>query len=325
MPVSIALFLAAGGAVFLQFIPILNMVSWMFLSPWWPGILFSMCMLAVGYEALTSRLPVGLLALPVLWFGGHAAASGMDHYTLAGLRADFTAQNATVRIPIDPTNDALVLPEDFGRYLIQNYRIPIVYSPNTTKRGFAHRSTRLVATEICRPHWNTAEAHRAGIRTSGFHDKSPSGNSVFEQRFCNLSAPEDPSGVAVQIEHKSRDTTVNRLPVTVTDTLIRTPDGRSARLAGGHAAPLSWFPLPGFMCLNKCEFQMSRHRSTPILDPGSRYQSDVIALAKALGLERVDPSQRVGATRSVINNLAAWDAPAEPEQTAASRRRGVHH
>jgi hypothetical protein len=321
MPTSIALLLAAAGALLLQFIPGVNMLTWVMLSPWWAGILFSLCMVAVAYEALTSRLPVWLLALPGLWFGGHAAASALDYQTLKELRAEFSAKNAAMRLPVDPSSHALVMPEVLGGYLVQNYRVPLVYAPSGTKRRFAHRSTRLVAMEICRPLWNAPEARKAGISTVGFHDESPSGKSVFEKRYCKLSAPEDPTGETVQIEHKSRNTSRNGLPVTLTETVIRAPDGRTAQLAGGYAAPLSWFPLPAIGCWTKCEFQLSRETFTPILDTGSRFQSDAIVLAKALGLARINPAERVGATRAVIDNLAAWNAPEEPVQASASRRR----
>lgn len=310
MPFSLLFFAVAALWVGLQAVPVLGIILLFILAPLWSIAFINAGFIGIGAEAITGRVSLYWLALPAVWFGGYLLFAINDYQALRALRSEIASSNASIRIPFDPAKQALVFKGDQAQTdLIDNYAIPIVYGENPNFQGFSHLSYRMIDNDACTAIRDGTVARRAGIDVFGFHDPSGNaiGDSVFEQRFCNLQQPEDPALPVVLVETKETEATAGPLPVTLTTTMVTLPDGKTYAIKGGVASTLFWFPMPVIGCWqwerSNCGAEFWRKSFVPLVSKPFRYAPDP-SLAKALGLMPVKAEDRVavdaGATMQMV-------------------------
>lgn len=316
LPTSFVFFLITAVAMLLQVIPFTGIFLMFLLAPVWSVVLINLGMLGTAFEAASGRVSRWWLIVPLAWFGLYAVAVVRDNAALNSLRAQVATDNSHVRVPFNPGQQSLVLVEDNptssnigAEWIVENYALPVVYTYTPASRFSPARylATQLVRQNDCKKVREIPGALGADIFAFGFHDDQPGRFAGRLNRdFCTLRQPESPTLPQIRVlltEHKEQ---VNRLPTVQTTTVIETP-GKAYRLRGGSAAPLRWFPMLAMGCaLNSaasswdCDWGFLRARSEPLADTGERYRNASFALAKALGLHRVSPSERRGAPSELV-------------------------
>jgi len=299
LPKSLLFLVATGVVYLLQVIPITGIFLMFALAMFWSVLLVNAGMIGIAVEALTGRVALWWLVLPIAFYGGYWGVTARDHATLRALTASYDAANARVTIPFDSARQALVFEKDEGGpWLTQNYALPVAYSVNANfPEGF--RSHRMMDSKVCARIRETPALQAASVHTFGFHDGDAIADRRMEGRFCDLSMPEQPEHPLVRVSRKEEKLLEGWLPVTRITTTVTMPDGRPFLLLGGVAAPLSWMPMPVMGCaLNSggpswnCQAAFWRHGYTPIVSGHTQFNRDLFVLAQALGLKPVAIADR---------------------------------
>lgn len=321
MPKSFLFFAATGVVFILQIFPWTGFLLMLVAASFWSVALINAGFIGTGIEAILGRVSRWYLLLPIAWFGGYAAFAALDQSTIAALGREIAAYNAPVKVPFDPQAQALVgikgSPEAYDiadGWLVQNYALPVVYSHDAKRGARAWRSNRMVADAACRTLTEAPGMVAAGIFRNWFHDETGDSYSdrAMERRFCMVQQPEQPRRPAVTVRVEQDSTTRAGMPLRLVTTTVTTPDRRRYVLRGGLASPLARFPMPVMGCfLNSgapswdCDAGFYRTGFRPLHDVGSRYRSDALVLATALGLRRVAPVDRVGSDPAFVAELVA--------------------
>ena len=327
LPISLGFFLATAVVALLQMIPIIGIFLMFMLAMLWSVLLINAGMLGTALEVLTGRVSRWWLVLPVAFYGGYFAFAAADNLALRHLRTQFDAANAKVTVPFNTERHSLVFDGDRGSWFVENYLLPVVYSKNLNyPEGF--RSTRMMASEVCSEVRENPALRAAGIDTLGFHDGDAIGSRKLESRFCDLGMPERPAFPQVTVVRREDKVSYASLPITRVTTTITMPGGQSFQLLGGVAAPLSWIPMPVIGCgLNsgaakwECDAGFWRNGFTPIVAGDTRYSRDSFALARALGLKRVEIAERSGGDPTLVRaKIAQVEKASLARQLAAIDR-----
>lgn len=281
-----------------------------------------------GLEAAIGRVSRWWLVVPLVFYGGYWALAAQDHMAMRRLGAAYDAANAKVMTGFDPFRQALAFDEDGGNgdgaWLTQNYGLPVAYSANGNfQEGFL--SHRMIGKEICAKVRETPTLGAAFVTAFSFHDGDAICDRKIESRFCTLSMPERPALPLVQVSRTETKGHETSLPITRVTTRITMPSGRQLRLLGGHAAPLSWIPMPIMGCgLNSgapswdCDAGFWRKGFTPLVSGDTRYSRDNVVLARALGLKRVSITERRGGDPAlVLEKMAKVEQATLERQLAA--------
>ncbi len=321
MPKSFLFFAATGVVFLLQVFPWTGFLLMLVAAFFWSVALVNAGFIGTGIEAILGRVSRWYLLLPIAWFGGYAAFAALDQSTIAALGREIAANNASVKVPFDPQAQALVgikgSPEagDIADgWLVQNYALPVVYSYDVKSGDRPWRSNRMVADAPCRTLASAPGMVQAGVFRNWFHDDTGDSykDRAMERRFCMVQQPEQPRLPAVTVQVDQDKTTRVGMPLRLITTTVTTPDRQRFVLRGGIASPLAWFPMPVMGCfLNSggpswdCDAGFYRTGFKPLHDVGSRYRSDAVVLATALGLRRVAPADRVGSDPAFVASLIA--------------------
>lgn len=301
LPYSLLFFAATAGAYLLQLSPYTGVFLMFLGAPFWSVYLINLGFIGVGAEAVSGRVGKGWLIFPIAWFVGYTGYALGDHLVLWNLQKQTAAANADVQIPFDLTQQELVLEGSLSNgWLVNNYALPLVYGRQDVKGAWRYSFTRLIDRAECDRIRKDKSLRASGIVVVGFHDGDRErGTRKFETRFCDLSRPETPTLPIALVRRVKSNRVVSHLPVTDTVTTVTLPDGSNFSLRGGYAAPLSWIPKPILGCaLNSagpswdCKVGFIRKRFTQLNDSESRYGSDDVVLARALGLKPVARSDR---------------------------------
>lgn len=317
IPLSLTFFAIQAALLPLEYLPSTGAFLDGLLAPYWPIILLNLGFLGLGFEALIRRVGLLWLLAPLLWFGGYTVLAAKDRLDLKAERGEIATHNAGVAIPFDPVRHALVAKEilfndaigatrDASGGLVQHHGLPVFYRAGKHIRGASHTATRMVETALCREMLRNKSMLHTGISTSSIADYRGPQNSPHDQRFCIVNVPEDPVLPQVMVEKTfERAEPWFGLQLFRISTTVITPDGISYNLKGGFARILSWWPLPIVGCrsfgsaphgdIRECGAGF--HRSfvrLVFVDEG--YSGDDMALAAALGLQRVRPADRKATT-----------------------------
>ncbi len=302
-PLSLWFFAATVVVIILQIIPLIpvfavfGLFSFFLMllgAPFWSVGLVNAGMIGIGIEALTGRVSRRWLLVPLLFYGGYLGLATFEHQTLASLKKSYDAENARVKIPFDPSRQALVFEGGDGEaWLTQNYALPIAFSVNSNSPE-GYRSTRMMAQEVCSELRNLPPLEPSGISWSWLDDGDGGRSNKMEQRFCSISMPERPALPQIHIVRKQQTDRKWLLPLRQVTTTVTMPDGQRFELHGGTASPLSWIPMPFIGCfLNSsmaiwdCEWGFWRSDSKPLVSGTTRFDRDSVVLARALGLKPV--------------------------------------
>lgn len=326
LPRSFLFFVATGVVFVLQAIPVVGIFLMLMLAMFWSVVLINAGMIGTAIEAATGRVSRWWLLLPLIFYGGYWSFAALDHQALRTIGNDYDAADAHVSVPFDPARQALVFEGDGadGSWFVQNYNLPVAYSRNTNYPE-AFRSSRMMASAICKKVSEAPALRAAAVYPSWFHDGDAIDSRKLEKRFCELGMPERPTQPLVTVAHRTDQVFAGTLPVSRVTTTVTTPNGRRYILLGGTGAPLSWVPMPAMGCaLNsgrakwECEAGFMRNNFRPIVTGDTRYSRDSFVLAAALGLKRIAPANRRGGDATlVMAKIAEVEAATLTRQLAA--------
>jgi len=303
------------GAVFLyliQTIPVMG--TWLLLAfaPLWSVAMVNGAFVGVAIEVFTKRVSRWWLLLPSLWFGAYTAYAAFERYEIFQVGRQLEVANATVRVPFHTATQDLVFSKDDGDpdWLVGNYNLPVAYVSNTGREEADHWSVRIVSKNVCEKVEAELPFQTSSTLVSGVVDDAEgqyTGN--LDMKFCYLRRPEDPRKQVIKIERISSERKIGLIPATFTTTILTTPDNHHWVIKGGHALPLTWFPMPVMGCVGewtnddsqRCGIGFFRTRMAPINPKGSQFRSDIVALAQALGLRRIAASRRTAADPSFLD------------------------
>lgn len=298
-PFSFVFFLATAAVFVFQWVPFTGIFLMMVGAVFWSVLLVNAGMIGVAVEAASARVSRWWLVLPVAFYGGYWVVAVQDHMMLRSLATSYDAANARVAVPFDSNLQALVFSEMSASWFTQNYDLPVAYSANSNvPEGYS--SYRMINTATCDKVRASSSLQASSVHAFGFGDGDAIGTRKTERRFCSLSMPERPELPVVRISRKEEKVFERTLPVTRLTTTITLPDNQKFELLGGHAAPLSWFPMPMMGCALdsgaakwRCGAGFKRNGFTPI-------NRDQRVLASALGLKPVLIADRKGGNPGLV-------------------------
>lgn len=233
----------------LQLIPWTGIFLMMVAAPMWSIVTINIGFISLAIEALSGRTRLTWMSLPILWFGGYAAVAAYSQSEAAALAQRFDEQNAKVHVAFSPERQAIVFAEDASalasasNHLVTAYGRDVAYTAKPALKTANHLASRLGGTTLC------AEIRKNdSYRDAGIFAGVVRINKKFAKDVCVYQAPEDPKLPAIKISSVTHK--VGRLVLPYTYHAIRIEDdqGRVETLLSGHAAPLSWLPMPVMGC-----------------------------------------------------------------------------
>jgi hypothetical protein len=307
MPASLVFFIATAVVFALQALPVTGIFLMFAMAMFWSVALVNLGMIGVALEAASGRVARSWILLPLGFYGGYWTLAALDHATLRRLGQAYDLANASVTTDFDTGRQALVFDQDgSGAWLTQNFALPVAYTVNANfPKGFL--SHRMMESAVCAKVRQNPTLNASFVHAFGFHDGEGMSGRRMEKRFCALSMPEKPDVALVRVSRQETKTREGTLPLTRVTTTIQMPDARRFELLGGVAAPLSWWPMPMMGCgLNSgapswdCTAGFWRNGFTPVVPGLTRYNRDMTALARTLGLRPVTVDERVGADPGLV-------------------------
>ncbi len=316
LPLSFVFFLLTAIVMLLQVFPYTGILLMMIGAALWSILLINLGMLGTAVEAAAGRVSRWWLIIPVAWFGAYTVAVVRDTMTMQVLRAQIAADNARVHIPFDTERQSLVLSninEDLtglnSDLILNDYAVPVIYKhfDSTAPGEKAYFSKRLARQADCKNAHELPGAPGAGVSISSpVDDKRDRYSRPADRDFCILGQPEAPSLPQIRVRSIEREMQVNGMPTVQAAMTIETP-GKTYRVRGGRAAPLRWFPMLAMGCFLDsgkpswdCQWGFLRGHNTLLTRTDKRAGTDAAALARALRLRRVPPSQRRGAPSTLV-------------------------
>lgn len=322
MPLSLILFIATGIIFLLQVFPYTGIFLLFLLAPAWSIVTVNLGMAVLAVEALTGRVRRSLVLVPLAYATWYLVLAAGSHLELERLQREFASANAEAltriaRVPFDQARHDLVFDRNEGgatlRALVQRYglRAGFTADPDAAPKA-SHRMFRLAARELCERLRDNPEFAAAGIRT-GFIYNSDRAERAKTQGICTLDQPQDPANPVFTVSQKEARRPGRFLTASVTEIVLRLPDGTSHDLLTGRAAAYPWFPMPVMGCgLNsgkpawECDVAFSRGTSQPLATDFRRWDQNAGILAQALGLAPTEPTEM----KPTAEELAELDAHA---------------
>ncbi len=302
-PISLIFFVKTAVVYAAQHFPTVGIYLMFAGAALWSIFLVNAGMVGIVLEAAIGRIFRWWLVVPLAFYGGYWAIVVQQRLELRMLSASYETANAHVAIPFDPARQSLVFDNgESGAWLTEHYGMPVTYAANNNfPEGYL--SHRIVDEATCDKIRQAPAMRAAFVHTSGFHDGDSIRTWRLVKRFCALSMPERPELPMVRVSRQEEKYHQGSMPVRRYTTTVTSPDGRHFQLLAGSVYPLTWWPMPVMGCmLNSaspswdCAAGFRRVRIT--LVPGS-------VLTRALGLEKVDPSNRRGADPAPVLAKAA--------------------
>lgn len=296
-PISILLLAVAGIAAAVPLIPgfgffliILSMLPVM-------GGLVNAAMIGMVVETVLGRTSRWWLIVPITFYGGYATFVVKDRIEFRSMATEVAAANASVSIPFDPRQQALVL--DIGvqePWLERNFALPVVYLARPALAE-GHLSLRMMDRSICARIQKKPLLMDVHIRASNIYVPGVV-NRTIKPRFCEVTMPEAPALPIV------RAAMIHGMPLSAMNSyersalIVHMPEGQQFRLQRGRVALLPWLPNPSLICASHtdCKLMFRSRFPTSLISK----EGEARGLARALGLRVPTVEERRGADPALV-------------------------
>jgi hypothetical protein len=305
MPWSLGWFAFTGVLFLLQLFPFTGIFLMMVAAPFWSVVTVNIGFVSLAAEVLAGRVAAAWFAAPLIWFGGYAGAAYVSHQRAADLDAQIRARNAGQQVAFAADREALVFTgrssdlSSAPSHFVREYRVPVAYELNASRRERSYRATRVMADPVCEAVKSDASYRAANIHITWFHH---GGGAVRTRRelvrgLCMISSPEEPNLPALLVEAKQEKHAEALVPHTLTRISIAAPGGSAVELVSGRGEVLSWFPKPYMGCfLNsgaaRWQCDAGFWRISVPLGSDSAYGGSLDVIARSLGLQRAFAADR---------------------------------
>lgn len=294
-PWSIWFFIITLAVYLLQRFPLTGVFLMIVAASLWSVLLINLGMLGITIEAVTGRVSLLWLAIPLLYFGGYYAAYASDQAALAKVAQETTRFNAGKRLAFDPTGQDLLIetrgdglgltPSEF----VERFGVARAF-------GSDGRMWLVATADVC-----TLVNSDHGFLTAGIqaHMITRPGTRRFSRvgtGHCLVMMPGAPDNPIVRITQTQEDQRRRMLPVRITKIVAEdVENGRTVAVRSGIASPLKRFPMWMMGCALdsgtpawRCFHGFMRDSSTQLLPDMPRYSSGVPVVAQLLGLQETD-------------------------------------
>jgi hypothetical protein len=331
-PWSLWFFVATAVVYLLQRFPPTGIFLMLFLAMFWSVILVNAGFIGIGIEALTGRVSLAWLLLPLLYFGGYYAFYAKDQAALAAARAHYAKFNSGKSLPFDPARQDVIFEKGKGDFhptpqdFVRRFGLKRAFDAN----GLVHFIGDKDACALVRGN----DVYRsAGIYSFGFQTEGDLRHRQFVKGYCLIYAPGTPDRAAVRVVSDDASTSSWGLPVRKQELHVRDEaSGRETEIWAARASPLPAFPMPVMGCgLNSgnpswdCFTGFYRRSFVPIMPRDKRFGGSVDVLASALGLRPRDDYAAIAAGPEVVTKLGeAADAALIRKETAKLEQMLAH-
>ncbi len=292
LPVSLWFFAVTAIVYLLQRFPFTGVFLMIVGAAFWSVVLINLGMAGIVLEAVTRRVSLLWLLLPVLYLGGFYLAWAHDQKMLARVSVDTARFNAGKSLAFDPERQDLVIgrsEDGLGlgvAEFLRDHGLARVFDDN----GRVH----LIGTgETCK-----FLADKPGLRSAGIHSQwitrpGPRRYRPSSTGFCIIAMPGTPDKPVVRVTERQIKPDYGRLPVVLREYVATDEASRgTVAVRTGRASPLRRFPGPVLGCaLNsgapswECFAGFLRKTATPVLPDMPQYGGGAPVLARMLGLE----------------------------------------
>lgn len=274
IPASTLWFALTALIYVLQLIPFTGIFLMLVAAPYWSILTVNLGFASLVLEAGLGWISRVWLLAPIVWFGGYAAYAGMNYWAIESLDQNIRRENATQAIPFEPGTQALVVAGNASELstaasrFVQNYAVPVAYvAPRSEPQRkskpksrpmelskpaalpIAHRvAAGEACTRLAEPRVRAAHIYPIMLRRAGETKQWAKREPKPSQALCSYSLPEGIDRPAVTITASTADLPSFWLTAKVTRITLTAPDGQTADLRAGYAAPLTWFPMPVMGC-----------------------------------------------------------------------------
>lgn len=316
-PWSLWFFVVAGVVYLLQRFPPTGIFLMFVLAMFWSVFLINAGFIGIALEAITGRVGLGWLALPLIYFGGYYAFYAKDQMVLASARSHYARVNSGKSVSFDPNTQDLILEKRRGDFspipqdFVRRFGLQRAFDAN----GLVHFIGNSESCSLIRGN----DAYRsAGIYAFGFHTDGDIGKRRLVKDYCIAYAPMRPDRPVVRVISDDYVTSELGLPVRRLEMHVRDErSGQEFELLAGHASPLPPFPMPVMGCaLNsgnpswECFAGFNRRHFVPIAPTDRKYGGSVDIVARALGLKA---STDYAATSLSPDLVRKWGDAADAE------------
>ena len=147
LPISLFFLLALAVLVGLQAIPIVGVVLMLFGSIFIAGFAVHAFLIGLAVEALTGRVSRGLIAIPLLAYGGYYVMYAAQRSEIAHKSAQMRAANPGKIFDFNPDLHSLVIKEPVP--FINAHEVPVAYEANPNFQPEGHLAYRLIPRAQC--------------------------------------------------------------------------------------------------------------------------------------------------------------------------------
>lgn len=255
-PWSVRILIGVGALFLLQAFPYTGVFLMLFAASLWSAPLINLAVIVAGLEALTGRIPRGLVLVPILWFGLYAIAVVREEAGLVQAQSDVSQTNASVRpIDYDPEKHGLVANgftssvrlKNFVDKLLLNHSLPVVYYEAGRENNRTMWAARLATGSLCE---SLAERKRGTkVKVSNYHQSWAKFHNIgATTKVCIVAFAERPTHQqTIRVSQVKSVERVGGLSVRMRTTTASSDD-QQAQVHRASAAVLRRFPVPMLGC-----------------------------------------------------------------------------
>ncbi|KPF46865.1 hypothetical protein [Rhizobium sp. AAP43] len=320
LPKALWLLVASIVIACLSSVPGLGPMLVFLLIPFLPILLVNSCMIGIVGEVFTGQVAMGWLVVPLLYVMAYLSLVTISQVDLARLESAIRQHNANQLIGFAAT-DALVVRNGVSdgtvRRLLEDYDLPIIYEESPHPRERRVTSRRLAVGADCQP--KPRKAYRAddpvisGIYEQGTARPGRPPRSDRVEDMCTIEQPSQIPTNAVRVEIKAGEWDESNYFLYTKQRSIKITgkDGKTANLIFAETYPLSWVPMPFYMCARApggdketCFGGFLRFIATMV---GGEGDTPAGLIATSLGIKKASASSRKDAIMAMRQA-----APAQP-------------
>lgn len=293
-PVSLGFFVITAIVYLLQRFPLTGVFLMIVGAAFWSIVLINMGMAGLALEAITGRVSILWLAIPIIYIGSYYWAYASDQKMAAFVAQETVRFNHGKSLAFDPDRQDLLIE-------VSRDGLGIRASDFIEKFGLARvfdsegRVYMIGTKESCELLRDKPVFLSAGIQSYAITRRGHSRWNRESTGFCTILMPGNPDKPAMRITEHATTPKYGRLPVTLRDFIARDEtSSATAVVRTGSAKPLKFFPMPVMGCaLNSGAASWDCFagfmRDTIHVPSGMpRYSGGVPILAKLLGIEASD-------------------------------------
>lgn len=245
-PWSVRLLVVVGFLFLLQAFPYTGIFLMIVGAALWSIPLINLAVVVAGIEGLAGWAPRWFMLVPLVWFGGYAAAHLAERAALSDAQAKITAHNEATRPLVYDRTRQSILTNDrhLTQTLLETGRADTVYLQRERGRDREVRAVRLATGSLC----DELKDRKGGVSLRVERGSASRARGIDDgKRICFVWIPEQPVGEVLHLRKTTASEQIGTLPVSTT-TLSATTESVESNIRSARAAILQPWPMPVVGC-----------------------------------------------------------------------------